>query len=124
MNLGIVGSRNFNDYENFKKAILKILIEWNFKIEDIKCIVSGGAKGADTLAERFADEFHINKNIFPVTKCDYNLYGKSAPLRRNTQIIETSTHVIAFPSKYGTGTQDSITKSLKKGIPIKVLFID
>ena len=49
--LAIVGSRDFTDYERFKEAVLQTLLNWNVNKTDIEYIVSGGAKGADTLAE-------------------------------------------------------------------------
>ncbi len=120
--IGIVGSRNFTDYDSFKTAVLKVLME--FKIEAVEGIVSGGAIGTDKMAERFADEFGIQKYIFPVTKEAYKLYGKVAPLKRNEQIINLSSHLIAFPSRFGSGTQHSISFAEKRGIPVKSLFID
>ena len=124
INLGLIGSREFVDYRVFKAAVLKVLEEWNIQLRQISHIVSGGSKGADTLAERFADEFNIRKEIYPVTKEAYALYGKSAPLRRNHLIVQNSTHLIAFPSHKGAGTQHSINIAKEKGIPMKILFID
>jgi hypothetical protein len=68
MKLGIIGSRLFNNYEFVRNKIIK-----NFDIKNIDTIISGGAKGVDTLGERFADEFGILKDI---TKPDWNKYGK------------------------------------------------
>jgi hypothetical protein len=119
MLLGIVGSRNFHDYELFKEVVLKIV-----DIIKVKCIISGGALGTDTLAEKLADEYKIEKQIFNVTKEDWKKYGKSAGPRRNTLIVENSEFIIAFPSKYGKGTQDTIRKAKEKRIPTKILYID
>jgi len=121
MNLGIVGSRNYNDYENFKMVVIKVLELWRFKIEDVSNIVSGGSLGVDTLAEKFAEEFQINKIIHPA---DWNKNKRGAGVIRNTYIVNDSTHMIAFPSHFGKGTQDSIKKAEKKKIPIKILYID
>jgi hypothetical protein len=116
MKLGIVGSRNFHDYELFKKAVLKIV-----DLREVKFIVSGGAPGADTLAETLADEYGIQKKIFHP---DWKTYGKFGGLKRNTSIVENSDFIIAFPSKSGKGTQDTINKAKKKEVPIKILYID
>ena len=121
MKLGLVGSRNFHNYESFKTAILKTLISWEKEIVDIQLIVSGGASGADSLAEYFADEYKIPIKIFYP---DWRCYGKRAGILRNSDIVNSSTHLIAFPSREGKGTQDSISKALKRKIPVKVLYID
>ena len=86
--LAIVGSRNFYRYDLFTRAVLKVLTEWNLQIKDI-CIISGGAIGADSLAEKFALDYDIPIQVY---KPEYNLYGKYAPLRRNTTIVDKCTH--------------------------------
>lgn len=121
MNLGIVGSRNFNNYLNFKNAILKILKIWNIEITDISKIISGGAKGADSMAEQFAKEYGISTIIF---KPNWKQYGSAAGVMRNTDIVNCSDKIIAFPSKEGKGTQDTIKKARNKNIPIYILYID
>ena len=59
MKVIIAGSRDFNDYELLKKTCDKILINQ----KDIE-IVSGGAKGADALGERYANERRYGLKIF------------------------------------------------------------
>lgn len=121
MKLGIVGSRDFDDYRSFKTAVIKVLEEWKYDISQVEHIVSGGAKGADTLAEQLAKEYGIPTIIFLP---QYDLYQKTAPLIRNTEIVKASTHLIAFPSKTSRGTLDTINKTISKGIPNKILYID
>ena len=118
--IGIVGSRNFTDYEKFCKSIFLVLQNWNINIKDIT-IISGGAAGADTLAEIFASKYNLAIEIY---KPDWKKYGKSAGIIRNTDIVKNSTHIIAYPSREGRGTQDTIKKAQAKNIPVKILFID
>lgn len=59
MKLAIIGSRDFEDYELCKNTILK-----NCNINEITEIVSGGAKGADSLGEKFAKENNIKLTLF------------------------------------------------------------
>lgn len=122
--LGIVGSRNFEDYELFKRAVLKTLSMWNINISNISYIISGGAKGTDTLAERFAGEYGIKPLIFKPEYWKYPKNPRRAPLERNTTIVENSHYIIAFPSRTGSGTQDSISKAKSRNIPTQVLYID
>lgn len=102
--LAVVGSRDFNDYELFKSCVDIYITQ----LGGVSEIISGGAKGADTMAERYARE-----NNIPITilKPDWKTQGKGAGLLRNTDIIINSTHVIAFPTKTSKGTRDSIRKA-------------
>jgi predicted Rossmann fold nucleotide-binding protein DprA/Smf involved in DNA uptake len=108
--VGIVGTRRFSDYKRFKELILPVLenIEYD-------TIVSGGAKGIDTLARRLANEKNLKMIEFSS--------GKKSPLKRNTKIAITSDIIIAMPDSQSTGTLDTIRKATKMGktvIKIKV----
>ena len=120
INLGIVGSRNYVDYESFKAHIVETLNKWDITPTNIESVVSGGARGADSLAERWAKENDISTTVF---KPDWKTLGKKAGILRNTDIVNGSSHIIAFPMKDSIGTWDSIRKSLKKGIPTKVIKV-
>ena len=58
--LAIVGYRNFTNYDNLKTVVDL----WVQKYGIPNCIISGGCKGADTLAERYANENNIKMTIF------------------------------------------------------------
>lgn len=83
-------------------------------------IVSGGAAGIDTCAREFAE-----KNEYKLTEFlpDYDTHGKSAPLRRNDQIIAYSDMVLAFWDGKSTGTKYVIDHCKAVGKPIKV-YVD
>ena len=82
-------------------------------------IVSGGAKGADALAERYARE-----NIIPMDVNPPNFkFGRSAFFIRNQEIVDTSDHIIAFPTGDSRGTYNTISKARKAGKPITVIEI-
>jgi hypothetical protein len=110
MKLGIVGSRTFTDYERMKREV---------DLTGVECIVSGGARGADTLASQLAAEFGIPLIEF---KPDYESHGRAAPFVRNTQIVEASDVIIAFWDGKSTGTIDSVKKAEKMGK--KVLMVE
>jgi len=114
MNLAIIGSRDFNDYSLLKRKVDEIIHEKNFIV---KKIISGGARGADTLAERYARE---NSIPIEIIKPDWSKLGKKAGILRNTAIIEKSDIVIAFHDGQSPGTADSIKKSIKNN---KQLFV-
>lgn len=104
--MAIVGSRTFNDYDLLKAKIEEIVkdnpeIFVGKKLQ----IVSGGARGADALGERYAKENGYKTIIF---KADWNKYGKSAGFRRNVDIIKTCDACIAFWDGESHGTKHDI----------------
>lgn len=108
MKLAVVGGRSFDDYSLLRKSILQ-----NFK--GVKIIVSGGAKGADSLGERYAREFNLETLIFLP---DWSRWGKTAGYVRNQDIIKNADYVIAFWDGKSKGTKSSIdiAKSLGKEV--------
>lgn len=119
MKLAIVGSRDFSDYNFLKQNVLQLIEIHSFKFTHI---VSGGAKGADTLGHRFAIEHQLEMIVF---KPDWKRFGKRAGYIRNSDIIENSDIVIAFWDGKSKGTKDSIDKALKlnKEVIIKQISI-
>ena len=101
MTIGVIGSRNFKDYELLKSTLDKL---------DINCIVSGGARGADSLAEKYANENNINTIIF---KPDWSL-GKGAGFIRNAKVINISDKIVAFWDGISKGTSHSIELAKKQ----------
>lgn len=83
-------------------------------------IVSGGARGADSLAKDFA-----YKNGLPLLEFlpDYKEYGRKAPIMRNIQIVENSDFVLAFWDGKSRGTKFTIDYARKKGVPYKIVPI-
>ena len=115
--IGVVGSRTFIDYDFLRKVINKYL-----RVKQIDkpiVIVSGGAKGADQLAAKYA----IEKNFELVEhKPDWDSYGKSAGFKRNTVIVNYSDVIIAFWDGESRGTKDTISKGKEKGIPVYIFW--
>ncbi|MDO1451324.1 DUF2493 domain-containing protein [Rhodocytophaga aerolata] len=106
MKTAVIGSRNFTNYE---------IVEETLDGYDLPLIISGGAKGADTLAEQYAKEKGIPTLIF---KPDYEKYGKRAPRLRNKEIIDACQRVIAFWDGKSRGTVYTIKYALQKGLTV------
>lgn len=75
----IAGSRTFNNYELLKERCDFFLQNQKGHIH----IVSGGARGADTLAEQYARERGYQLHVFPA---DWNKYGNRAGYIRNEEM--------------------------------------
>ena len=115
--LAIVGSRELSDKKWFEEKMDEVVKRWGIP----NSVVSGGGRGADTLGEKWAKERNIKTLIF---KPDWNKHGRSAGIIRNGDIIGAATHVVAFPSRNGSGTQNSISRSKKAGLHLIVHMID
>lgn len=115
MKLGIVGSREFNDYDFVEKNIN--IICGNIKISEI---VSGGARGVDSIAEQYAKDNNIKTRIF---EAEWDWFGKRAGFVRNEYIVDYSDYVIAFWDGVSTGTKDTINMCMKKKKNITVIFV-
>jgi hypothetical protein len=111
MKIAIIGGRSFGDYELVKSVLSDYL-------DKVTMVVSGGAKGADSFGEKWANENNIQTLIF---KPDWNKYGKKAGHLRNTDIIDNCDMCIAFWDGKSTGTKDSIKKAKKMGKEILIV---
>ena len=92
-NVIICGSREFENYELLKEKCNHLLSR---KLNDpnIKVvIISGCAKGADSLGEKYASEIGLEILKYPA---DWDKYGKRAGYLRNKQMAEIGNAVIAF----------------------------
>ena len=109
MKIAVIGSRSFADYELLKKTLNEIT--------GITKVISGGAKGADSLAEQWAKENQIETAIY---KPDWAKYGRGAGVVRNRLIIEDCDLCIAFWDGESKGTKSSIDhfKKLNKKLTI------
>lgn len=126
--LAIIGSRNFSNYDLLCDTIRTYFCTFNeystankndgtgdgngyeFNFDSI---VSGGAKGADSLATRYAREHNIPlKEFLP----DWERYGRRAGFIRNEDIVRAADTVLCFwdGQSKGSGNSLSIAKRLKK----------
>lgn len=108
MKLAVIGSRNLTN----------IAIS-DYIPEGVSEIVSGGAKGIDTLAKNYAISRHIKLTEFLP---QYNIYGRYAPIKRNEDIAKYSDEGIAFWDKKSKGTEHTINFFKKLGKKITVII--
>lgn len=114
----VFGSRTYRDYE-LLCAKLDLYTADLGKI----VVVHGVASGADTLAEKWA--FARGHNVLRF-HADWDAHGKAAGPIRNQEMID---HVLTVPDRFAVafwdgksaGTEDTITRCRKHGIPLKVI---
>lgn len=98
----IAGSRFVTD----KKIVLDFLQELNettdlFETEERIEVVSGRAKGVDTIGEELAIQFGWDLILFPA---DWNKHGRAAGPIRNKQMGDYADVLIAIRGKTENGT--------------------
>lgn len=121
MKLGIVGSQNFN-----RKKLLYQVIDGINEERKITLIISGGAKGADTLAIDYAKDkgipYKIHKAMWNdlnqpgavIKQSPYGSYDAYAGIRRNEYIVDDSDRVVAFWDEKSPGTLNTIKRAKKQ----------
>ena len=118
MKIVIVGGRDFNDY-----ALLEVWVDsitsMQFDREDSIVIMSGGAKGADSLAFQYAENHRIEMRVFPA---EWIKYGKSAGFIRNQMMVDNCDMVLAFWDGKSRGTADTIAKAKKAKKPTFIVY--
>jgi len=111
MKVIIAGSRRINDYARVCKAV----IDSGFEVTEV---VSGRAKGVDTLGEQYAEEHNLPAKLFPA---DWGQYGRAAGPIRNGQMAEYADALIAIWNGESRGTENMVKQAVKKQLKI---FID
>jgi predicted Rossmann fold nucleotide-binding protein DprA/Smf involved in DNA uptake len=129
LKVAIVGSREIEDYELVKQAIEASGYE-------IGLVISGGARGVDSLGEQWAKENKvkidrksaewdnleapgavIKERMNPWSK-KKEKYNAHAGFARNSDMVKLADAVIAIQLEDTSGTQDTIKKAKDKGIPV------
>ena len=100
MKVLIAGSRSIDSFE------LSTYIP-----RDTSLIISGGAKGVDALAEKYADEHKISKLILLP---QYHLYGKAAAIKRNEVMVDIADTVLIVWDGHSRGTKYTLQYAKKK----------
>jgi uncharacterized phage-like protein YoqJ len=114
MNIAIVGSRHFPDYQKVRNF---------FNSGDIwrtDNLISGGCKlGVDAWVEEAARELKIPMIVL---NAEWDKYGKSAGAIRNQKIVDMADLVVAFWDGKSKGTKITIDMTKKAGKPLEVIM--
>ena len=112
----IAGTRDFNDYQLLCDKCDAIL---SAKRQDSNIvIVSGTARGADRLGERYARERGYQIRQFPA---DWLNDEKKAGPIRNAKMADNADALIAFWDGQSRGTKNMIETAKRKGLVIRTI---
>lgn len=122
MRIIIAGSRDFNNYAILKHNVINILLILSPSGELNAEFISGTARGADQLGEKFAEEYNYPIKRFPA---DWDKYGKSAGYKRNEQMAlyakEDNGVLVAFWDGQSKGTKHMIDLANKHGLRVFII---
>lgn len=113
MRVLVCGSRHFNS---------PVLMKETLDEYPITTVIEGEARGADTLARKYAEGRGLDVLPYPAL---WELHGKAAGPIRNTQMLKEGKPdlVVAFRGPNSRGTQNMINQARKAGIETVVVDI-
>lgn len=109
MKLLVVGSRSIKAFD----------LEEHISPQ-VELIISGGASGVDSLAEKYADRHNLSKLIL---RPKYAQYGKAAPIKRNEAMVEAADEVLVIWDGASRGAKYTAEYAEKKGKKLKVILV-
>jgi hypothetical protein len=111
----VCGGRDF-----MYPVALTNMLDMYHRLEGIPTLIHGGARGADSMAGRWAEKNDIPVNVYPA---EWNKHGKSAGYIRNRQMLVEGNPdaVIAFSG--GRGTDMMIRLALDNETPVWIVKI-
>lgn len=106
----VCGGRNYDRWPEVRDTLNNAR-----DVRGVSLIITGGASGADRLAERWAQHERIPVCVFPA---NWQFLGRKAgPLRNQAMLDFAKPHlVVAFPG--GRGTEDMVNRAIAAGLPI------
>ncbi len=118
----IAGSRNFYDYDIVEDTVVSYFMSRGILKENVE-IISGGARGADSLGEQLASSYRLKLTVFPA---QWDTYGKAAGMIRNKEMADYATKdsdkaiLFAFWDGQSRGTKGMIDIAKRCGMEVIV----
>lgn len=109
----VAGGRSFDNYALLKYKLDKILINK----DDIE-IVSGKARGADSLGEKYAKEKSYSIKEFPA---NWDKFGKRAGYIRNEEMANYADACVVFWDGESKGTKHMIDLAEKHNLKLRII---
>ena len=106
----IAGSRTILEYKYLLECLEKSSIV-------VTTVISGGARGPDSLGEWYAKKNSLPLEVFPA---EWSVYGKSAGFIRNELMAEHAEACIILWDGKSSGSKHMMKQARKLGIPVEV----
>ncbi len=112
----ITGCRKINDMQ----WIMSVVDQYLANNTDVTAFITGNAEGVDKLATEHILNTYKDIEKLPPIKPNYKIFGKRAPLYRNTTLVTKADKVLALWCGDEGGTWDTIKKARKMGKQVLV----
>lgn len=113
----VAGGRSFNNYDLLEQKLDYYLSSKINEGYDI-VIISGTAKGADSLGEKYAINKGYEIERFPA---NWDKYGKSAGYRRNVDMANVADACIVFWDGTSPGSKHMIDIANTKRLALRIV---
>lgn len=118
MRVLVCGGRDYDDHERINSTLDRMygpLSDGDNYRTSQTTIITGGARGVDTLANNWAVRAGCNTQVFPAK---WEVHGKAAGPIRNRQMLHEGKPdiVVAFPG--GRGTKDMVRVAAIAGVKV------
>lgn len=108
----VTGSRDWADWESIREVLEE------YRYGDF-VLVHGGARGADSVAERIWLDWGLPVERHPA---DWETHGRMAGPIRNRKMVSLGADVcLAFPFGDSRGTRGCIKEAERAGIPVMIV---
>jgi len=108
----IAGSRDYSSV-----ASIYSVLDAQLLVRPITEVISGTARGPDSIGAIWAIERNIPVTYFPA---DWGRYGRGAGHIRNAQMAEYAEAVIIFWNGISSGTANMINLARKRGLQLHI----
>lgn len=118
----VCGGRDFDDYKLLKLTLKEYINGLDIVDLNQIVVISGAARGADTLGEHFAYDYQIAVRIFPAK---WDELGKRAGWVRNAEMAKYAAEkhgvLFAFWDGKSRGTKNMIDLANRYGLEVHVV---
>ena len=111
--IGVIGSRGYRDYDTLRST-MDSTVRKHGEIH----IISGGAGGADRLAEEYARDRQMTITIM---YAKWDILGNRAGYARNSKLVDECDEIYAFWDGQSKGTNHAIELAKKRRVPVVVV---
>lgn len=113
MKVIVAGGRDYDDYQ-----LMENRLDYLLQNKDDVTIVSGTARGADKLGERYANQKGFEVIEMPA---NWDKYGKSAGYKRNEDMAKIADAAVIFWDGESRGSKHMIDLAHKYNLKVRVV---